>query len=64
MYIYIHIYIHTCNHENYVPSQLSPQWSRGNLCTWAHNVRLHLLVPMNQRVLNKESKERNISGDK
>ena len=23
-----------------------------------------LLVPMNQRVLNKQSKERNISGDK
>ena len=32
MYIY--------NHENNVPSRLSPQWLCGNSCTWAHDVRL------------------------
>ena len=40
MYIYIYIYI--CNHENNVPSRLSPQWLCGNSCTWAHDVRLNL----------------------
>ena len=29
-----------CNHENNVPSRLSPQWLCGNSCTWAHDVRL------------------------
>ena len=33
--MYIHIYI--CYHENNVPSRLSPQWLRGNLCTWARD---------------------------
>ena len=28
-------YIYICNHENNVPSRLSPQWLCGNLCTWA-----------------------------
>ena len=32
MYIYY-------NHENNVPSRLSPQWLCGNSCTWAHDVR-------------------------
>ena len=36
MYIYIYMYI--CNHENNVPSRLSPQWLCGNSCTWAHDV--------------------------
>ena len=27
------------NHENDVPSRLSPQWLCGNSCTWAHDVR-------------------------
>ena len=27
-----------CNHENNVPSRLSPQWLCGNSCTWAHDV--------------------------
>ena len=36
MYIYIYIF----NHENHVPSRLSPQWLCGNSCTWAHDVRL------------------------
>ena len=41
MYIYIYIYI--CNHENNVPSGLSPQWFCGNSCTWAHDVQLHIV---------------------
>ena len=32
----IYIYIYICNHENNVPSRLSPQWLCGNSCTWAH----------------------------
>ena len=32
------IYIY--NHENNVPSRLSPQWLCGSSCTWAHDVRL------------------------
>ena len=31
-----------CNHENNVPSRLSPQWRYGNSCTWAHDVQLHI----------------------
>ena len=30
------------NHENNVPSELSPQWLYGNSYTWAHDVRLHI----------------------
>ena len=30
------------NHENNVPSRLSPQQLLGNSCTWAHDVRLHI----------------------
>ena len=30
-------------HENNVPSCLSPQWLCGNSCTWAHEVRLHIV---------------------
>ena len=52
------------NHENNVSSQLSSQWFCGNSCTWANGVRYTLLVPMNQKMLNKPSKERNISGHK
>ena len=29
-----------CNHENNVPSWLSAQWSCGNSCSWAHDVRV------------------------
>ena len=29
---------YVCNHENNVPSRLSPQWLCGNSCTWAHDV--------------------------
>ena len=36
MYI-TYIYIYICNHENNVPSQLSPQLHCGNSCTWAHD---------------------------
>ena len=36
MYVYIYIYIYICNHENNVPSRLSPQWLCGNSCTWAN----------------------------
>ena len=38
MYIYIYIYIYICNHENNVPSRLSPQWLCGNSCTSVHHV--------------------------
>ena len=31
------------NHENNVPSWLSPQWLHGNSSTWAHDVRLHIV---------------------
>ena len=49
--VYIYIYIHgqkgfmtykalkSCNHENNVPSQLSPQSLCANSCTSAHDVR-------------------------
>ena len=60
--MYICIYI--CNHENNVPSRLSPQWLCGISCTWHMMYGYTLLVPMNQRVLNKQSKEHNISGHK
>ena len=36
--------IYICNHENNVPSRLSPQWLCGNSCTWAHNVRLNIYI--------------------
>ena len=35
---YIYIYIYICNHENSVPSRLSPQWHCGNSYTWVHGV--------------------------
>ena len=38
-YIYIiHYYLYTCNHENNVPSRLSPRSICGNSCTLAHHV--------------------------
>ena len=30
-----------CNHENDVPSPLTPQWLCGNSSTWAHYIQLH-----------------------
>ena len=36
------MYLCICNHENNVPSRLSPQWFRSNSCTWAHDVRLNI----------------------
>ena len=33
IYIYMCIYIYIYNHENNVPSRLSPQWLCGNTCT-------------------------------
>ena len=53
--------MYLCNHENNVLSWLSPQWVCGNLYTWTHHVQLHIAGPINQRVLNKLSKENNIS---
>ena len=38
----MHTYIHTCNHENNVPSRLSRQRLCGNSCTWAHDLQLHI----------------------
>ena len=42
----MYIYIYICNHENNVPSWLSPQWLCGNSSTWAHYVRymVHMLL--------------------
>ena len=38
VYMYICIYMYMlCNHENNVPSRLSPQWLYSNSCTWAHD---------------------------
>ena len=34
--------MYTCGHENNVPSRFLPQWLCGNLCIWAHDVRLHI----------------------
>ena len=45
-------------------SPLSPQWLCGNSCTWTRNVRLYLGGTSEPRVLNKQSKERNISDRK
>ena len=41
-----------------VPSRLLPirRWSHGNSCIWAYDSGYTLLVPMNQRVLNRLSK--------
>ena len=64
IYIYIYIYIYICNHENNVPSRLH---HNGFVATHALGHMMYgytLLVPMNQRVLNKQNKERNISGHK
>ena len=36
------IYMYVCNHENNVPSRLSPQWLSGNSWTWAYDVQLHI----------------------
>ena len=41
-YICVCVCVCVCNHENNVPSWLSPQWRHGNSCTWAHDVRLHI----------------------
>ena len=41
MYVYIYAIM---NHENNVPSRLSPQWLCGNSCTWARDVLLHIAV--------------------
>ena len=47
IYILYIIYIHTHTHIYiyiYSPTPLSPQWLCGNSCTWAHDVRLILLL--------------------
>ena len=59
LFIYILTYMCyiICYHENNVPSRLTPQW----LCALEHTIYGYaLLVLMNQRVLNKLSKEHNI----
>ena len=51
------------SYENNVPSWLLSQWLCGN--SLGHMMHGYtLLVPMNQRVLNKLGKEDNISGHK
>ena len=50
-----------CNHEKNVPSRLSLQWLCRNSWTGLGHMMYGytLLVPMNQRMLNKLGKERN-----
>ena len=55
IYIYIYIYIFTC-----IKSQIYV-WLSGGLCNWARDVRLHILVLMNQKVLHKLSKDLHVS---
>ena len=43
LHVFLNVYIYICNHENKVPSRLSPQWLCSNSCTWAHDVRLGIL---------------------
>ena len=38
-------------------------WLCGNSCTWAHDVLLHIAGTNEPRVLNKQSKEHNITTD-
>ena len=62
-YIYIYVYIHAIMKTICPPSH----HHTGFVATYAlgHMMyRYTLLVPVNQRVLKKESKERNISGYK
>ena len=54
--------MYVCNHENNLPIWLLPQWLCGNLCTWVHNVQLHVAGTREPRVLNRHNTERNISG--
>ena len=58
-YTYIYVIIKTmyppgCHHSSFVATH----------ALWHMMYGYTLLVPMNQRVLNKQSKERNISGHK
>ena len=42
------VYIeYICNHENNVPSRLSPQWLSGSSCTWAHMLIYMLITCIN-----------------
>ena len=63
IYIYIYIYIYICNHEN--NAICSPVYHyNGFVATHAVGHMMHgytLLVPINQRVFNKLSKEHSIS---
>ena len=43
-YIHLYIYTYTCNHENNVPSRLSPQWICGNSCTWYISIYLYIYI--------------------
>ena len=53
--------IYICNHENNVPSRLSPQWLYGNSCTWAYDVRFIYIYNKIRRatdIINHSSSER------
>ena len=46
---------YTCNHQNNVLSQLSPQWFCGNSCTLVHDALLHISgtnEPMSAKQVN------------
>ena len=53
-----------CNHENNVPSRLSSQWLCKTHALAQMMYSYTMLVPMNQIMLNKPSKEGNMSGHK
>ena len=36
--------MYICNHENNVPSRLSPQWLCGNSCTWGHDIYIYIYI--------------------
>ena len=60
----MHMCVCVCNPENNVLYRLSPKWL---VATNALGQIMHgytLLVPVNERVLNKPNKERNISDHK
>ena len=51
-----------CYQDNYVPSQLSPQWLCGNSCTWPHDVRLHIAYTSEPKSAQQAKQEHNIRG--
>ena len=53
-----------CNHENNVPSRLSPKVPCSNSSTFTYQILLHIAGRNEPIVLNKQSEERNVNGCK